>query len=179
MKEILEKIIFEASKAKNLSEQSFGRIKREHMRELNIHGLPSNINLISVYQKLLKNEMNIDKIYDLVALRILVKDVASCYKTLGIIHKHWRPLPQKIQDFIALPRPNGYQGLHTTVFCLEGKLTEFQIKTKEMHEEAEYGIAAHWRYKEESGLRKKQTAWIKQLLNIQKIIKTRVTETGY
>ncbi|MBI2042676.1 MAG: bifunctional (p)ppGpp synthetase/guanosine-3',5'-bis(diphosphate) 3'-pyrophosphohydrolase [Candidatus Nealsonbacteria bacterium] len=128
----------------------------------------------SLYQKLLKNEMNIDKIYDLVALRIIVKDVASCYKALGIIHKHWRPLPQKIQDFIALPRPNGYQGLHTTVFCLEGKLTEFQIKTKEMHDEAENGICAHWAYKQGIDLasQKDKFAWVAQLRDWPEVVET-------
>ncbi len=124
----------------------------------------------SLYQKLLRYDMNFEKIYDLVALRIIVKDVTSCYKALGAIHKHWKPLPQKIQDFIALPKPNGYQGLHTTVFCIDGKLTEFQIKTKEMHEEAENGICAHWAYKQgiDLGAQRNKFAWVQQLRDWQK-----------
>lgn len=143
-------------------------IAQEGVKILDMHSRAKSY--WSLYQKLLRNEMNIDKIYDLVALRIIVKDVASCYRILGVIHKHWRPLPQKIQDFIALPRPNGYQGLHTTVFCLEGKLTEFQIKTKEMHEEAENGICAHWAYKQGIDLvsQKNKFAWVAQLKDWQK-----------
>lgn len=116
--------------------------------------------------------MNFDKIYDLVALRIIVKDVTSCYKALGIIHKHWRPLPEKIQDFIALPKPNGYRGLHTTCFCVDGKIIEFQIKTPEMHQEAENGICAHWAYKEKVDLvaHNNKFAWVRQLQDWQKEI---------
>ena len=123
----------------------------------------------SLYQKLLRHDMNFDKIYDLIALRIIVKDVTQCYKALGTIHKYWKPLPQKIQDYIALPKPNGYQGLHTTVFCIDGKLTEFQIKTKEMHEEAENGICAHWAYKEGVSLTagKNKFVWVQQLRDWQ------------
>lgn len=143
-------------------------IAQEGIKILDMHSRAKSY--WSLYQKLIRNEMNIDKIYDLVALRIIVKDVVSCYKVLGVIHKHWRPLPQKIQDFIALPRPNGYQGLHTTVFCLEGKLTEFQIKTKEMHEEAENGICAHWAYKQGIDLvsQKNKFSWVAQLKDWQK-----------
>ncbi|MFA5767188.1 MAG: bifunctional (p)ppGpp synthetase/guanosine-3',5'-bis(diphosphate) 3'-pyrophosphohydrolase [Candidatus Paceibacterota bacterium] len=124
----------------------------------------------SLYQKLLRYDMNFEKIYDLIALRIIVKDVTSCYRALGAIHKHWKPLPQKIQDFIALPKPNGYQGLHTTVFCIDGKLTEFQIKTREMHEEAENGICSHWAYKQGIDLGKQgdKFAWVQQLRDWQK-----------
>lgn len=146
-------------------------IAQEGVKILDMHSRAKSY--WSLYQKLLRNEMNIDKIYDLVALRIIVKDVASCYRVLGVIHKYWRPLPQKIQDFIALPRPNGYQGLHTTVFCLEGKLTEFQIKTKEMHEEAENGICAHWAYKQGIDLvsQKNKFSWVAQLKDWQKGVK--------
>ena len=102
----------------------------------------------SLYQKLLRHDMDIDKIYDLVALRIIVPDIEQCYRTLGVIHKHWKALPGRIKDFISFPKPNGYRSLHTTVLCEEEKITEFQIRTLKMHEEAEYGIAAHLKYKE-------------------------------
>jgi GTP pyrophosphokinase len=143
-------------------------LKKDKINVLDVHSRAKSY--WSLYQKLLKNEMNFDKIYDLVALRIIVKDVTSCYKTLGIIHKYWHPLPQKIQDFIALPKTNGYRGLHTTCFCLEGKITEFQIKTPEMHQEAENGICAHWAYKEGVSLKEqnKQFAWVQQLQDWQK-----------
>lgn len=126
----------------------------------------------SLYQKLLRHDMNFERIYDLVALRIIVKDLDSCYKALGILHKHFRPLMGKIHDFIALPKPNGYQSLHTTCFCLDGKLTEFQIRTLEMHNRAEYGICAHWAYKERIDLKtqQKRFIWVQQLKDWQEEI---------
>lgn len=102
----------------------------------------------SLYRKLQRKNNNIDVIYDLVAFRIIVPDIAMCYKTLGILHQKYLPLPKLIKDYIALPKPNGYQSIHTTVFCEDGKLVEFQIRTPEMHDHAENGIAAHWAYAE-------------------------------
>lgn len=89
---------------------------------------------------------SLDKIYDLVALRIIVPTIVDCYKSLGLIHKEWVPLPEYTKDYIDFPKSNGYQSLHTTVYCLDNKVTEIQIRTPEMHQEAEYGIAAHWMY---------------------------------
>ncbi len=133
----------------------------------------------SLYRKLQRYEMNLNRIYDLVALRIIVKDIDDCYATLGLIHKLWRPLPGRIKDYIALPKPNGYQSIHTTVFCQGGKITEIQIRTEKMDEEAERGIAAHWYYSEQKGLKsylkkiftpapEKELRWIKQLRDWQK-----------
>jgi len=124
----------------------------------------------SLYQKLSKHEMDFDKIYDLVALRVIVNDVKDCYKALGLIHKSWKPLPGRIKDYISLPKPNGYQALHTTVFCVDGKITEIQVKTKKMHEEAERGIAAHWATKEGIDLKtqKRKFSWVSQLNDWQK-----------
>ena len=96
----------------------------------------------SLWQKLQRQNMEVDKIYDIVALRIIVQDISACYAALGVIHKYWKPLPGRIKDYIALPKPNGYRSIHTTVFCEDGVITEFQIRTPEMQREAEYGIVA-------------------------------------
>jgi GTP pyrophosphokinase len=133
----------------------------------------------SLYKKLLRYDMNLDQIYDLVAMRIIVSTVEDCYAVLGAVHHLWPPLPGKIKDYIALPKPNGYRSLHTTVFSLEGKPIEIQIRTQEMHEESENGIAAHWAYEQKKGARgylrrlpifadKKEIIWVEQLRNWQK-----------
>ncbi len=121
--------------------------------------------LYSLYRKLERKDWNIDKIYDISALRVIVPDVEDCYKTLGIIHGTWRPLPGRIKDYIAFPKPNGYRALHTTIFTGYGNIIEIQIKTRKMHREAEYGIASHIGYKEENkrnGIT--NFLWIKRLL---------------
>ncbi|OGM93673.1 hypothetical protein A2524_03725 [Candidatus Wolfebacteria bacterium RIFOXYD12_FULL_48_21] len=117
----------------------------------NAHIKPIAINyrakrISSLYKKLLRSDMNLDQIYDLVALRVIVSTVEECYAALGIVHQLWPPLPGKIKDYIALPKPNGYKSLHTTVFCEDKKITEIQIRTLQMHDAAEHGIAAHWAY---------------------------------
>ena len=103
----------------------------------------------SLWKKLLKNDLDISRITDLVALRIIVEDTEQCYRILGIIHTLWKPVPGKIRDYISLPKPNGYQSLHTTVYGPENIPVEFQVRTKKMHQEAEYGVAAHWAYTEQ------------------------------
>lgn len=127
--------------------------------------------LYSIYLKMQKKDRKFDEIYDVFALRVITANVADCYRVLGLIHSLWRPNPGRFKDYIAVPKPNGYRSLHTTVFGPEGKPTEFQIRTKEMDEEAKYGIAAHWHYKmkakNDHGLRA-QPAWIKEVLKIQK-----------
>lgn len=128
----------------------------------------------SLWQKLQRHNMELANIHDLVALRIVVPDVAACYESLGIIHKRWKPLPGRIKDYIAVPKPNGYQSLHTTVFCEGGKITEFQIRTPAMHEQAEHGIAAHWAYRE-SGRKAVKVGqrfmWVEQLRDWQKEVR--------
>ena len=94
--------------------------------------------------------MDITRIYDLVAIRIIVPEVTDCYEALGIIHREYRPMVGRIKDYISLPKPNGYQSLHTTVFGPKGRIVEVQIRTQKMHNEAELGIAAHWLYAEEA-----------------------------
>jgi len=127
--------------------------------------------LYSIYLKLQKKDRKFDEIYDVFALRVIVPDIADCYKTLGMVHSLWRPNPGRFKDYIAVPKPNGYQALHTTVYGPEGKSAEFQIRTKEMDEGAKYGIAAHWSYKmgsNQASDSKKQPAWVKEVLHIQK-----------
>lgn len=122
----------------------------------------------SLYKKLQKYNNDINKIYDIVALRVVVDDVSDCYASLGILHSLYTPLAGRIKDYIAQPKPNGYQSLHTTVFSEDGSILEFQIRTTEMHEESEYGVASHWRYKEHSDVRDRQVKWMEELSQIQK-----------
>jgi GTP pyrophosphokinase len=143
----------------------------ENINYISIHGRTKRI--YSLYKKLLQKDRDINRIYDLIALRVIVPNIQSCYTTIGIIHGLWLPLKGKIKDYIATPKPNGYQSIHTTVFANEGQIIEFQIRTSEMHEQAEYGIAAHWHYKEKGSMKipEKQAKWIKELLDIQKKVK--------
>ncbi len=104
--------------------------------------------LYSLYHKLKRKEWNIDVVYDLMAMRVVVPNVEDCYRALGIIHDLWRPLPKRVKDYIAFPKPNGYQSLHTTVTTQNGIILEIQIRTRQMHQEAEFGIASHVLYKQ-------------------------------
>lgn len=121
----------------------------------------------SLYRKILRYNRDISKIYDIIALRLIVKNVADCYAALGIVHKLWRPMPGRIKDYIAQPKPNGYQSLHTTIFALENQIVEFQIRTQKMHEESEFGIAAHWNFKDGGEKNKAKLTWIKELSAFQ------------
>jgi GTP pyrophosphokinase len=123
--------------------------------------------LYSIYKKMQLKDRRFDEIYDVFALRIVVKNIPDCYKVLGIIHSLWKPKQDRFKDYIALPKPNGYRSLHTTVYGPEGKATEFQIRTEEMNEGALYGIAAHWYYKQGAPNKDKQPRWIKEILDLQ------------
>jgi RelA/SpoT family (p)ppGpp synthetase len=116
----------------------------------------------SLSRKLQTKKKHAEEIYDILALRVLVPTVADCYKVLGVVHGSWRPLPGKIKDYIAFPKPNGYQALHTTVFTGDGSVVEIQIKTEEMYEHSEYGIASHISYKSKKS--SGNLAWIQHLL---------------
>lgn len=122
--------------------------------------------LYSLWKKLQKCDMDMGKIYDIIALRVMVNTVADCYHVLGLIHGEWTPVPNRIKDYIATPKANGYQSLHTTIFTGTGGIVEIQIRTHEMHEKAENGIAAHYIYKEKGSKEKiipKQFEWVQQL----------------
>ncbi len=137
-------------------------LKSDGIKFFSVHGRLKR--LYSLYQKLLKHDKDIEKVHDLIALRVIVENVGDCYASLGIIHKLWRPLPGRIKDYIAQPKPNGYQSLHTTVFCDNGEIAEFQIRDKQQHINAEYGIAAHWSYDEQNPSKpERQLKWVREL----------------
>jgi guanosine-3',5'-bis(diphosphate) 3'-pyrophosphohydrolase len=155
------------------------KVKATLVEKLQAAGLEATVEgrtkrLYSIQQKLRRQRIELDQVYDFVALRVVVKTIPDCYAVLGIMHNLWRPVPGRIKDFIAMPRPNGYQALHTSVIGDEGHPFEVQIRTQEMHRVAEEGIAAHWKYKEgKSGFDKDDQAfaWLRQLLEWQQEVK--------
>jgi GTP diphosphokinase / guanosine-3',5'-bis(diphosphate) 3'-diphosphatase len=130
--------------------------------------------LYSIHLKLKRQKIDLDRVYDFVALRIITQSVKDCYAALGIIHQTWSPVPGRIKDFIAMPRPNGYQSLHTSVVSENGFPFEVQIRTEEMHRRAEEGIAAHWKYKEGrvgDHRDERYFQWMRQLLEVQQEVR--------
>ena len=161
---------------KDLYQKNLSDIQKELKKELeknNIRVVEINSRMkhkYSLWKKLVKRQMDIEKIYDIVALRVVVENIEECYRVLGIIHSIWRPLPGRIKDYIAVPKPNNYRSIHTTIFTGSGGIAEIQIRTKEMHAEAAYGIAAHFAYKEngneEMENNKLKFKWIEELKNL-------------
>jgi GTP pyrophosphokinase len=137
--------------------------------EAEVTGRPKHF--YSIYQKMQAQNLLFDQIYDLVAFRVVVDTVGECYEALGVVHASWKPVPGRFKDYIALPKANGYQSLHTTVIGPYGERIEIQIRTREMHRVAEYGIAAHWRYKQSDAAvgadDGQRFAWLRQLLEWQ------------
>src|SRR3989344_6238068 len=157
---------------KQVLEQAFAS---EHIEPITIDYRKKH--LYSLLKKLLRYDMDMERITDLLAMRIVVKNIEDCYQTLGILHQLWKPLPGRIKDYIALPKQNGYRSIHTTVFCVRNKIIEFQIRTQEMHDEAERGVAAHWAYAEEEkpkqgGEVAQHMKWVQKLADWQKEIGT-------
>ena len=142
-------------------------LRRAGIEWFEVTGRPKH--LWSIYQKMRKRGKTFDEIYDLMAVRVLVRNVPDCYHVLGIIHHNWTPLQERIKDYIASPKSNAYQSLHTTIFGPGGQLFEVQIRTREMHRTAEFGIAAHWVYKDETRNDEldEQLSWFRQLLELQ------------
>lgn len=129
----------------------------------------------SLFKKLIKHDWEIEKIFDISAVRVIVPSVADCYRALGVIHSAWRPLPGRIKDYIAFPKPNGYQSLHTTIFTGDGAIVEIQLRTEEMNREATFGVAAHFAYKEDLAHRSAKPLpgnldWVKEVSRLQKNI---------
>jgi GTP pyrophosphokinase len=124
--------------------------------------------LYSLFRKLERKDWDITKIHDILALRVIVSSIAECYTTLGVIHAQWRPVLGKIKDYIAVPKPNGYQSLHTTIYTGDGGTLEIQVRTEAMHREAQFGIASHLSYKESShyvrGTQGGGMEWVRQFM---------------
>ncbi|KAA3647789.1 MAG: bifunctional (p)ppGpp synthetase/guanosine-3',5'-bis(diphosphate) 3'-pyrophosphohydrolase [Chloroflexi bacterium] len=145
--------------------KQLGGLLKSNEIEAEITGRPKHI--YSIYNKMRRKDVPFEMVRDVRAIRILVKDIPACYSVLGLIHTHWRPIPGEFDDYIAAPKDNFYQSLHTAVLFDDGKTLEVQIRTQEMHQNAEYGIAAHWRYKE-GGPRdedyERRVVWLRQLM---------------
>ncbi len=142
-------------------------LKRAGIEWFEVTGRPKH--LWSIFQKMRKRNKGFDEIYDLMAIRVIVRSVPECYHVLGIIHHNWTPIQERIKDYIASPKSNAYQSLHTTIFGPGGQLFEVQIRTQEMHRTAEFGIAAHWLYKRDGKPDEldQHLGWFRQLLELQ------------
>ena len=144
-------------------------LEESHIK-FEINGRPKHF--YSIYKKMKKDNRDLSQVYDLYAIRVIVDTVQDCYGVLGIVHSLWKPLPYRFKDYIAMPKPNNYQSLHTTVIGTRGQPVEIQIRTWEMHRVAEYGVAAHWRYKEGNANAGKnefdeKMGWLRNLLEWQ------------
>lgn len=160
---------------KKESQNEIEQIIRQVEEKLKEYKVPAKISgrmkhVYSIYRKMEKQNIPFDEVHDVVAFRIIVDTLPQCYETLGVIHSMWRPVPGRFKDYIAMPKANNYQSLHTTVIGAKGERVEFQIRTQEMHDIAEHGIAAHWKYKEGKLVNDKDEMkfkWVRRLLRWQ------------
>jgi GTP diphosphokinase / guanosine-3',5'-bis(diphosphate) 3'-diphosphatase len=156
-------------------EQFLARVEQTLRDKLKEAGITAEVEsrikrLFSIHKKLVRQKISVDQVYDLYAMRVITKSLQDCYAVLGIVHNVWRPVPGRIKDFIAMPRPNFYQSLHTSVITEDGTPFEVQIRTEEMHHMAEEGIAAHWKYKDGpvSAQDEQRLAWLRQVVEWQR-----------
>ncbi len=156
-------------------EQFLARVEQTLRDKLKEAGITAEVEsrikrLFSIHKKLVRQKISVDQVYDLYAMRVITKSLQDCYAVLGIVHNVWRPVPGRIKDFIAMPRPNFYQSLHTSVITEDGTPFEVQIRTEEMHRMAEEGIAAHWKYKDGpvSAQDEQRLAWLRQVVEWQR-----------
>ena len=174
-------LVEQISDKKSAREQFIRQIVAEVRDHIDASGIKARVDgrvkhFFSIYKKMVNQDKTLDQIYDLFAVRILVDNVQDCYAALGSIHEMYKPIPGRFKDYIAMPKPNMYQSLHTTLIGPNGTPFEIQIRTYEMHKTAEYGIAAHWKYKESGGSREKnienraeaKLTWLRQILEWQK-----------
>ncbi len=173
--EIYYDLANKVARKKKERETYVDEVKQIIIQKLDEHGIKGEVSgrskhLYSIYRKMESRNVDIDQIYDLIAIRVQVEDLRECYEVLGIIHSTWKPIPGRFKDYVAMPKGNMYQSLHTTVIGPFGDRMEVQIRTSEMHRVAEAGIAAHWKYKEGKGYDEKEVkrfAWLRQLLEWQ------------
>jgi len=148
------------------------KILKENKIQGRVSGRQKHI--YSIYQKMKKQKLSLDQVYDLIAFRVIVTSIKDCYTALGIIHSKWPPVPGRFKDYISMPKPNMYQSLHTTVIGPEGEHIEIQIRTEKMHYIAEYGVAAHWKYKDKNIITpkdEKRFSWLRQILDWERELK--------
>ena len=172
VKQVAEKRAEREIYVKNIIEEMYNKLEEAGI-DSDIDGRPKHF--FSIYKKMVNKNKSIEQIFDLTAIRVLVNTVKDCYEVLGIVHTIYKPIPGRFKDYIAMPKPNMYQSLHTTVIGPQGKTFEIQIRTFEMHRTAEYGIAAHWKYKEgdnNSETKEKnfesKLVWLRDMLEFQK-----------
>ena len=172
VKQVAEKRAEREIYIKNIIEEMYNKLEEAGI-DSDIDGRPKHF--FSIYKKMVNKNKSIEQIFDLTAIRVLVNTVKDCYEVLGIVHTIYKPIPGRFKDYIAMPKPNMYQSLHTTVIGPQGKTFEIQIRTFEMHRTAEYGIAAHWKYKEgdnnsetEEKNFESKLVWLRDMLEFQK-----------
>lgn len=171
VKQIAEKRVERETYISEIKEDLYKKLEDAEI-DCDIDGRPKHF--YSIYKKMVNKNKSIEQIFDLTAIRILVNTVKDCYGVLGIVHTIYKPIPGRFKDYIAMPKPNMYQSLHTTVIGSQGKTFEIQIRTFEMHRTAEYGIAAHWKYKEGDSQEERENtfenklAWLRDMLEWQK-----------
>lgn len=178
--EVFYDLVQQINERKTEREEFVAQIVKEVSQHMENANIKAEVNgrvkhFFSIYKKMVNQDKTVDQIYDLFAVRIIVDTVKDCYAALGVIHEMYTPVPGRFKDYIAMPKPNMYQSLHTTLMSSVGQPFEIQIRTKEMHKTAEYGIAAHWKYKESNDGKKnikaqeeEKLSWLRQILDWQK-----------